>query len=190
MLSSYIVFAMMAGLAGVAKPLVLLLLGDQWLPAVPYLQIDCIVYLFMPIHTSNIQAIKAMGRSDIYLKLEIAKKIVAIVLLLISIKFGVIAIALSSLVSTLASSLINSFPNKKLIDYGYFEQIKDLFNGVVPLALMVVAVYFVGSINLSDFLQIVIQAMVGGLVYVVTSYVFKNDSFNYILKIARGFIKK
>lgn len=187
--SSFIMFPLMMGLAFVARPFINLLLTEKWLGCVIYLQIYCFIYALMPIHTSNLQAIKAMGRSDIYLKLEIIKKIIGISSLLISIRFGVLAIALSAAINTIISSFINAFPNKKLIGYSYFEQIKDLFNGITPLLAMVVAVFCVKFINVNDFVMLVIQILTGAAVYVAVSAVTKNESFRYILSMIKEFLK-
>lgn len=93
--SSYLMWPMMVGLAVVAKPLVVLLLTEKWLEAVPFLQISCFALGLEPLQTANLNAIKAMGRSDIYLKLEIIKKSISILILLLSMHFGVKAIAVS-----------------------------------------------------------------------------------------------
>jgi teichuronic acid exporter len=92
--SSFVIFPMMVGLAVTAEPLVKLLLTDKWLPCVPFLQIFCASYALMPIHTANLQAINALGRSDIFLKLEIIKKIVGLSILGVTVFYGVYAIAL------------------------------------------------------------------------------------------------
>lgn len=189
-ISSYIMLPMMAGLALVAEPFVKLLLTEKWLPCVPYLQIACFTLAFMPIHTANLQAIKAMGRSDIFLKLEIIKKIMGLAILICAAPFGVLRIAQSSMLATVASSVINSYPNKKLLGYSYFEQIKDLFNGLLPLIMMSVLVYLTGMINISDFALIFIQVIVGMISYAGVSALKKNDSFLYVLGIAKSFIKR
>ena len=188
--SSFIMFPLMVGLAFVARPFINLLLTEKWLGCVIYLQIYCFIYAFMPIHTSNLQAIKAMGRSDIYLKLEIIKKIIGISSLLISMRYGVLAIALSAVINTIISSFINAFPNKKLINYGYTEQVKDLLNGILPLSMMAVGVYLVGRLPVADFPLMIIQILVGVVLYIVVSFVSKNESFNYVLSILKGFIRK
>lgn len=87
MMSAYIIFPMMAGLAAIAEPLVRLLLTDKWLPCVPFMQIYCFTFAFWPVHTSNLQAINAMGRSDIFLKLEIIKKSYGLIALVIAVFF-------------------------------------------------------------------------------------------------------
>ena len=113
-ISTYIMAPLMMGLAFCATSVVDLVLTEKWLPCVPFLQIFCITYMFYPIHTANLNAIKAMGRSDLFLKLEIAKKIVGMILLLSTMWFGVMAMAYSLLVSMITSMIINSWPNRQL----------------------------------------------------------------------------
>lgn len=187
--SSYIMLPLMVGLALVAEPFVKLLLTEKWLPCVPYLQISCFVMAFMPIHTANLQAIKAIGRSDIFLKLEIIKKIMGLAVLLLSMRYGVFAIALSGILSTILSTIINSYPNKNLIGYSYFEQIRDLFNGIIPLLVMSLVVYLIGPLNINELPLIIVQVVVGIIAYVVVSALTKNDSFMYIYGIVKNFLK-
>ena len=120
--SSFLVFPLMMGMAICAEPIVSLILTDKWLPCVPYLQILCLSYMLWPIHTANLQAINALGRSDIYLKLEVIKKIIGIISLLISLPFGVIVMVYMKLVTGIISTFVNSYPNKKLLDYSYIHQ--------------------------------------------------------------------
>ena len=188
-ISSYIMFPMMAGLALVAEPLIKLLLTEKWLSCVPYLQISCFVFAFMPIHTANLQAIKAMGRSDIFLKLEIIKKIMGLAVLIAVMGYGVLAIALSSMAVTVVSAFINAYPNRKLLNYGYIEQIRDLFNGIVPLIVMSIAVLIVSFLNIGDFPLMILQTIVGMITYVAASLLSKNDSFKYTLELVKNSLK-
>ena len=112
--STYVMMPLMAGLAVCAEPLVRLLLTEKWLPCVPFMQIFCIIYAFYPLHTANLNAIKAMGRSDVFLKLEIIKKALETAVLLITMRYGVFAMALGELFSSIVSQLINAWPNKRL----------------------------------------------------------------------------
>lgn len=187
-ISSYIMLPLMVGLALIAEPFVELLLTEKWLPCVPYLRISCFVFAFIPIHTANLQAINAMGRSDIFLKLEIIKKITGLTILLLSMRYGVMAIALSGIITTVISALINAYPNITLLRYNYMEQIKDLFSGIIPLLIMVIVVALLGQISVQPLLQILIQALTGAIVYVGTSFLTKNESFDYILSVAKGFL--
>ena len=148
--SSFLIFPMMVGLAVVAEPLVKIVLTDKWLPSVLFLQIFCIVYALMPIHTANLQAINAMGRSDIFLKLEIIKKIVGLAILAISLPFGVYAIAIGSIFSGIISSFINAYPNKKLLDYSYKEQLIDIMPNLLISIVMGVIVYLFNFLDIAD----------------------------------------
>lgn len=124
--SSFLVFPAMVGLAVIAEPLITLLLTEKWIMAVPFLQIFCAVYALWPIHTVNLQAISALGRSDIFLRSEVLKKVVGLSVLAVSIPFGIYAMTLGMLLTGLIGTLINSYPNKLLLAYGVTEQFKDL----------------------------------------------------------------
>lgn len=187
--SSYIMLPLMAGLALIAEPFVKLLLTEKWLPCVPYLQIMCFVYAMMPIQTANLQAINAMGRSDIFLKLEIIKKVVGLTVLICVAKYGVMAIALSGIFTTIISSVINSYPNKSLLNYSYLEQVRDLLNGFIPLLAMVIVVLLIGVLKVGSLLLMVLQIIVGAIVYIAVSALTKNDSFAYIFGIIKNFLK-
>lgn len=185
--STYIMAPLMMGLAFCAKTVVELVLTQKWLPCVPFLQIFCITYMFYPVHTANLNAIKAMGRSDIFLKLEIIKKIVGMSLLLSTMWFGVMAMAYSLLVSCVLSQIINSWPNKQLLGYGYLEQLRDLIPGVILAVIMGICVYFIGYINLPNIIVLIIQVIVGATIYIVMSIVFRLESFLYLWNMVKTY---
>lgn len=185
--STYIMAPLMMGLAFCAKTVVELVLTQKWLPCVPFLQIFCITYMFYPVHTANLNAIKAMGRSDIFLKLEIIKKIVGMSLLLSTMWFGVMAMAYSLLVSCVLSQIINSWPNKRLLGYGYLEQLRDLIPGVILAVIMGICVYFIGYINLPNIIVLIIQVIVGATIYIVMSIVFRLESFLYLWNMVKTY---
>ena len=180
----------MMGLCFVAEPLISLLLTEKWLPCVPYLQIICITYMFYPIHTANLNAIKAVGRSDLFLKLEVFKKIVGIVALLITLPISVMAMGYSLLFTSLLNQIINSFPNKKLLNYSYLEQLKDILPGILLAVFMGICISFVKLLGLSPLLTLLIQVPLGVIVYVTGSKILGLESFNYILGILKSFFKK
>ena len=188
--STYIIFPLMAGLAAVAEPMVKILLTDKWLPAVPFIQFCCFTYAFWPVHTANLQAIKALGRSDIYLKLEIIKKIVGVTILIITIPFGLTTMMFGRCVATVSSSIINASPNKKLMDYSYMEQVKDMLPSVAISAIMCTVVLLVGMLNINLYLLFPLQVIVGIVAYVGLSMLFKLECFQYVLDILKGFLKK
>ena len=188
--STYVMMPMMMGLAVCAEPIVRLILTEKWLPCVPFIRIFCFTCAFLPIHTSNLNAIKALGRSDLFLKLEIAKKIVGMAALLSTMWFGVMPMAYSLLVTSITSQIINSWPNKKLLNYSYLEQVKDMLPQIGLSLLMGVLVYAVSFLPLSSWLILLIQIPLGILIYVLGSKLFKIKSFDYILSIVKKYFKK
>lgn len=188
--STYIMAPLMMGLAFCAEPIVRLILTDKWLPCVPFLRIFCITYMFQPIHTANLNAIKAMGRSDLFLKLEIAKKIVGIALLLSTMWFGVMAMAYSLLVSSILSQIINSWPNRELLNYRYLDQVKDILPGIVLAIFMGCCVNLVSLIHLSNTVTLLIQIPMGAAIYIGASAVLHLESYEYLMGMIRPVLKK
>lgn len=189
-ISSYIMWPMMLGMAACADNIVSLVLTDKWLPAVPYMQIACITYGLWPIHTANLQAINAMGHSDILLKLEIIKKIVGITALLISINYGVLAIALSGIITGIISTFINAYPNSYLLKYLYKEQIKDILPSFLCAFVMAAVVNFINNFISSICLRLFFQVLIGSMSYILLSKIFKINSFIYLLVLCKEKIKK
>ena len=187
---SYILWPMMIGMAACAESLICVLITEYWLPAVLYLRISCITFAFYPIHIANLNAIKAMGRSDLYMKLEIAKKIVGFLLLVTSMWISVEAMAYSLLLGSVFSQIINSWPNRKLLDYHYLEQIRD----ILPAALLSIAmggiVYCVFLLHLPSIITLIIQIVLGILVYVLGSVLLRLESFRYVVSIAKGVLSR
>ena len=178
--STYIMAPLMIGLAAVAESFVSLLLTDKWLFCVPYLRVFCITYMFYPIHTANLNAIKAMGRSDIYLKLEIVKKSVGMVVLLSTMWFGVMAMTYSMIFTSILSQIINSWPNKKLLGYSYPFQLRDILPGILLAVFMGGCVWCIELAGLGAFVTLVLQVVAGGIIYVAGSVIFKLESFIYL----------
>jgi len=179
----------MVGLAVTAEPLVRLLLTDKWLPCVPFLQIFCAVYALWPIHTANLQAINALGRSDLFLKLEIIKKIIGLSILAVSVFYGVYAIALGQVLSGIISSFINAFPNVKLLNYSYKEQCKDIMPSLLLSLAMGAVVYCFQLLGLSVRTTLIIQVCVGVIFYVAVARLFKLECFTYLLATCNDIFK-
>ena len=188
--STYVMMPAMVGLAVCADALVSLILTEKWLPCVPFLRIFCFTFAFWPIHTANLNAIKAMGRSDLFLKLEIIKKIMGIIALVSTMWISVMAMAYSLLVTSVLSQIITSWPNKKLMNYSYPEQVKDMLPQIGLSLSMGAVVYCVQFLGLNNVLTLLIQIVVGVLFYVVFSKIFHIDSYEYIKTSVIGIIKK
>ncbi len=188
--ATFIIMPLMVGFAVCSRQLVSLILTDKWLPSVPFMQIFCISFAFYPIHTANLNAIKAMGRSDLFLKLEIIKKSIGVVTIIIAIKFGVMAMAYSMLITSFISQVVNSFPNKKLLNYSYLEQVKDMLPQIILSLVMGAIVYAVTFLKLSSVITLAIQIPVGVVVYWVGSKLFHIESYEYIVGMLKNFRKK
>lgn len=188
-LSGFFVFPMMAMLAGIAKPMVQLVLTEKWLPCVPYLQIFCFSYAFWPVHTSNLQAINAMGRSDIFLRLEIYKKILGWCALAVAVFCfdDPISIASTSIVMTLIGCFINCYPNKYLLKYSYNEQMKD----ILPYFGLSIAIFLLlinmENMQYSQIIVIACQLTTGTLVYLALCHCLKLYAYTEITNKIRSF---
>ena len=187
--STYIMAPIMIGIAVTAEPLVNLLLTDKWLPCVLYLRIFCITYMFFPVHTANLNAIRAMGRSDVFLRMEIVKKIVGLSLMFSTIFISVEAMAYSLLLTTIISTVINAFPNKTLLGYSWSEQMRDILPGIMLAVVMGGCVYPLQWLELSDIAILCIQVILGMGIYIGGSALLKLDSFQYIYGLVQPVIK-
>lgn len=185
--STYLMMPCMVGLAVCAEPVVRLILTEKWLPCVPFLRIFSFTYAFYPIHTANLNAIKALGRSDLFLKLEIIKKIVGLTAILSTMWISVLAMAYSALVTSILFQIINSWPNRKLLDYKYGDQFKDMLPQILLSLGIGAVVYCVTFLGLNDILTLLIQIPLGGALYIAGSKLFKIDSFEYLFSIIKGF---
>ena len=189
-ISTYIIFPAMAGLAAIAEPMIVLLLTEKWLPAVPFVQFCCFSYAFWPVHTANLQAITALGRSDIFLKLEIIKKIIGIISLIISVPFGLHIMMIVRCINTIIMSVINAAPNKKLLGYSYIEQVKDMLPAILISVLMIICIIPVGLFPMNNLITIMLQVIFGIVFYFVVSKICKLDAFDYLVTNIKLFLAK
>lgn len=179
-INTYVMMPMMMGLAVCADPLVRLVLTEKWLPCVPFLRIFCFSFAFWPVHTANLNAIKALGRSDLFLKLEIIKKIVGLIAVLSTMYISVMAMAYTLFATSILSQIINSWPNKKLLGYDYLAQLKDMLPQIFLSCIMGGCIYCIQFVGFNDVLTMVLQIVVGAVIYTLLSKLFKIESFNYI----------
>ncbi|ETP67659.1 hypothetical protein G159_16295 [Planococcus glaciei CHR43] len=188
--SSFIVFPLMTGLAIVAEPLIKILLTERWLPAVPFLQYFCLLYSLLPIQTANLQAIIALGRSDIFLKLEIIKKVVSIIILIFTVPHGVYAIVIGLCISGIFSTLINIYPNLKLLNYSYIEQFKDIIPSMLISVTMGILIYYIKWIEMSEIVTMFCQIFIGIILYIGIAKTFKVESYTYLLATLKSMLQK
>lgn len=187
---SYILTPMLCGLAMVAEPLVKIVLTDKWLPCVPFMQILCINNALMPLQTANIQAIYASGRSDIALKSNILKRIVSLIAVILFARISVLAMVWAGVATGVFSLCVNIIPNKKLIDYGIREQFKDILPCWLVSGLMMLAVLAVKLLALPVLAELCVMVLVGIFSYILFSYIFRLEIFNYLLEIIKPYLNR
>lgn len=188
--STLFVAPMMVALAVMAKPIVILLLTEKWLSTVPFIQIFCIAYLLMPVQTSNMQVITALGRSDLLLKLETGKKVLEFSILIASVMIGVLAVAWGTVVYNAICMFINLYPNRRLINYGYVEQFKDMAPMIFVSVIMGVIMYLCTFIGSSIWGLLALQLVFGAVSYCVMCYYFKIEAFIFLMDLIKNNNKK
>jgi len=182
----------MIGFVAVSDNFILLLLTEKWMPAAPYIKIFCVSYMFNLIQQGNLQTIRAVGRSDIILKLEIIKKSLYLLVIIGALILSNTpeALAATALINTLIAMIANSAPNKKLIDYGFKQQMRDILPNLVISVVMGGAVYAIGYLNLPVWLTLMAQ-IVGGIgIYIAINILIKNPDFGYMWKTLKGCFHK
>lgn len=184
-MTCYCIYPLMMGLICVAEPLVRFLLTEKWLPCSVFIQILCIANFFRPITTSNIEAIKSLGYSNITLKLELIKKIVDVAILTLSCFLGIKAIAWGIVVYNFISVFINIYPNIKLLDYSIKEQFNDILPILFITICMGICIYWINIFALSPFIKILAQTVLGVIVYLVLSKIFRIESYNYVVNLLK-----
>lgn len=180
-LSSYVLFPALLGLAAVSDKLVIILYTEVWLPAVPFMQLVCIIYCFSLIGGANTQAITAMGRSDIVMKWEMLKRPVMLGILCITAFISPLAIAIGQCIYAIGVCFFNAYPNKKILGYPIREQIKDIGNNFINSIIMVAVVLAIGHLPINIYVTFILQVLLGCAVYFGLSILSHNESFYYIL---------
>ena len=187
-IASFVVFPVMLGFAGVAGSFVRLFLGEKWLPAVYFMQISCFALMFDVVAAGNGETIKAMGRSDVFLRIEIIKKsgyVITLVLFLIFSNSPEV-LAISLLVCTAIQVLVNSIPNRKLIGYKGRYQLMDLLPSFLGAVAMFVVVLLVGELKIHLVLVFALQVLAGVAIYVLFALLTKNQSLKMIKKVIKS----
>jgi len=184
--STYLIFPAMTLFAVSAEPLVILLLGEQWLPAVPFLQMYCFTYALLPIHSTNLQALNGIGRSDLFLRLEIIKKAYGIALILIAafVFHDVYLMVATYMLSGVISTFVNSWPNKRIIGYSYREQLRDIAPSLALSAIAGACALTVPHFGFSGVPAILMETLVMASVYLVASKLLHVEAFEYLARTA------
>ena len=171
-------FPLMFGLVAAAEPLVLTLLGEKWRSAIPYLQLLSIVGLFYSLNAANLNVLLAKGRSDLYFRLEIIKKTLEVMILLVTWRWGIQTIILGQIISAAIAYSINGYYNAQLVGYSFLSQLGDMFPYFAVSAMMGGIVYLFGRLPVaSPMLTLALQTLVGTIVFVLLSRSFRLPIF-------------
>lgn len=186
----YLSFVLMFGLAAVAKPLLTVLIGVQWTEAAHYLQILCFSMCLYPLHAINLNMLQVQGRSDLFLKLEIIKKIIAIAPILLGIFIGIDWMLYGWIITGIISYLLNAMYSGNMIGYSIPAQVRDILPSFAIAAIMAIPVYLLTFIELQPILTLLIQLCLGAAIIISVSELFKLEEYIEIKGIILGFIKR
>lgn len=183
--SAYIVFPLLIGMAAVAHPMIRVFIGEQWIECAYMLQIICFAEMWYPIHAINLDILQVSGRSDLFLKIEIYKKIVSLALLAISAPFGIIAMCYSNLLSSLICLYINTYYSSKILGISLLSQLKDLFPTIslamVMFVIVQVVIFFISNV----FAQLVVGVIVGVIVYISLSSILRFSELKELISLRK-----
>lgn len=182
-LSAFIIFPMMCLLAGVAYPLVELLIGEKWRFAATLIIPLSFTMMWWPIHAINLSLLQVKGRSDLFLRLEIIKKIIGVAVLVSSIPFGLLFMCYAGIVTSIICLIINTYYTRKLIQVGFFTQMKDL-SGIFFMSLLIyITSFFVCILVFDRILSIVLACLIAILLFTLFSFLFNKNDINQLLQI-------
>jgi len=186
-LGSFIIFPAMLGMAAVAEPMVQLLLGAEWLPCIIFVQLLCIGEAQVPITAANLLAVKSLGRSDIYAKQEVLRRVLMLIVLAISVFCfdSVEAIAVGFVISAWIDALVTALPLIKLLGTNLRQQFLPLVKPMLASVIMAAAVLAFGLLNMPMLIKLMLQLILGAVVYALLCTAFKAEGIEYLLGIIR-----
>ncbi len=188
---SFLLWPLLTGMAAAAEPLVELLLTGKWAGCIPFLKINAVSSLFFPVSAANGQVINATGRSDISLKLDVVKKAAGILLLIITLPFGITAMAWGRAAGQLIAAICDIFPNHKLISYGYFRQIRDLLPNILSNAILFSVMRLCLFLSLPQAALLLVQAASGTASYLLCARLFRLEgAMDVREQLARLFMRR
>ena len=181
--TALVTFPLMLGLAVLATPLISVVLTDTWIESVPYLRLLALVGLLYPIHALNLNLLKVLGRTDLFLRLEIYKKIAIVITLLATFRYGMLALIAGQVLLSFLFLYINTYYTGKLVGYGLSQQLKDIYPYLFFAIFMGGLVLLFESIFLSPHYTLLLGTLIGVVVYSVLIFSFKRSEFDEIIKI-------
>ena len=185
-LTAYIFFPIMTAIATIADPLIRTLLTDKWADSIPLLQILCFAFMLYPIHALNLNLLQVKGRSDLFLKLEVIKKIVGTVILIVSMPFGITWICIGRVINSIIALTINTHYTGKLINIGFLKQITDMIPSIINSAIMAAICLYAQNLTDSPILKIITAIFFGFIYYICTGFILKSKELKEIADIIRN----
>lgn len=189
-LSAYVLFPIMFGMAVLARPLVIVLVTDKWEGCIAYLQILCFAVMWNPIHSLNYNLLQTKGRADLRLRVEIAQKILCILMLIVTVPIGIYYMCIGSVVVSVLSLIINTYYTGKLIGVGFWTQMKDILPTLLYSLIMSLVVWIVVCSLSSMILQLVTGLLVGIVVYSLISIITGSQDFAYLVSLLKTNVLK
>ena len=188
--STFIVMPVFVGIALLSEDIILLLYTERWAECIPYMTFIAISFIFIPINNGNLSAFKALGKSKLLLELNLIKKGIYTVILLIAMNFGVYWIAFASIPINITAIIVNGFPSKKYLNYSLWEQIRDIMPTVLPCLIMAAGVFAVGLIEMNFYLSIIIKVFTGVILFSVFSLIFRIKGCKILLGLIKSYFSK
>ena len=184
--SSFVVFPMLLGLSALAQPLIVIVIGEKWLFCAQLLQVVCFSMMWYPVHAINLNLLKVKGRSDLFFKLEVIKKFLGVVILIVSIPFGVMGMCYFGILSSLISLGINTYYTGKLINLGFYKQMLDLLPTLITSLLMFIVVFISVYYIQNMYIKLIIGVIIGSLFYIGVTNWMHFEELKELVTIVKG----
>lgn len=180
-------FPMMIGLAVVARPLVLVMLTEKWAPVIPYLQLLCVAGILSPVPLMNLNVLLALGRSDLFLRLDIIKRVLVIINIAVILPWGILAMLYGMIAQTIICLYVNTYYTGRLVHYPLWKQLRDLFSYFTMAAVMGMVIYAAGLLPFPNhWSMLLVQVVIGIVTYVSLCKLFRLTAFMEILQVCWG----
>lgn len=183
--TAFVVFPLMMLLAGLARPLIITMITAKWEACIILLQLLCFSLMWYPIHSINLNLLQVKGRTDLFFRLEVIKKIIGLSILVVTLPLGLVVFCIGGIISSLVCLAVNTYYTGKLINVGYLKQMRDLFPTLLLSLVLFGVILVINQFISSYLLQILVGGTVGSLVYLGGAFLFKFDELNdvkYMLK--------
>lgn len=184
-LSAYVVFPLMMGIAALARPLVICLITEKWSQSILYLQIVCFALMWYPVHSLNLNLLQVKGRSDLFLRLEIIKKVIGLTTLFITVPIGLVAMCIGQVFVSLISLVINTHYTGKMIDVGFLKQMKDILPSLLYSVSMGAVIWFCIKLVPILWVQLAVGIAVGAAYYLGVSKLTRSPELAYVVRLLK-----